>query len=196
MKAYFLIPLLFLSACSTASKLTLRSQQPPADISAVRYPEIINAYHVGRYADPNDELVMHERHTVYRVEENTRWDFHPGTDLHPATMGKNAATMPVACDAAFSPAPVNDAILAEVNAQRLATVQIMMQARTLSSALMQFQRALQQTRTNLQQTAALRVTVNDMKQRLDALESTQGQSSSLPVNNLSTTNATTDPLSP
>jgi hypothetical protein len=196
MKTYYLIPLLFLSACSTAPKLTLRPQQPPADISAVRYPEIINAYHVGRYVDPGDDLVMHEQHTVYRVEENTRWDFHPGTDLHPTTMGNNAATVPVTCDAAFSPAPVNDAILAEVNSQRLATAQIMLQAHTLSAALAQFQSALQQTRTNLQQTAALHVTVNEMKQRLDALESAQGQSSSLPVNNLSTTNEPPDPLSP
>ena len=31
MKTYYLIPLLFLSACSTTPKLTLRPQQPPAD---------------------------------------------------------------------------------------------------------------------------------------------------------------------
>ena len=67
--------------------------------------------------------------------------------------------LPVPRDAAFNPAPVNDAILAEVNAQRLATVQIMLEARTLSAALSQFQIALQQTKTNLQETAVLRVTV-------------------------------------
>jgi hypothetical protein len=189
MKTYYLIPLLFLSACSTAPKLTLRPQQPPADISAVRYPEIINAYHVGRYADPNDELVMHEQHVVYRVEENTRWDLHPGS------VGGNFPMLPPR-DAAFAPAPVSDAILAEINSQRLATAQIMLQARTLSSALMQFQSALQQTRTNLQQTAILRATVSDMKQRLDALESAHGQSPSPPMNNLSTTNEPPDPLSP
>src|ERR1039458_7558 len=79
MKMLPLIPLLFLSACSTAPKLALRPQSPLAatDNSAVRYPEVIHAYHVGRYADPNDGLVMHEQHVVYRVEENTRWDFHP-----------------------------------------------------------------------------------------------------------------------
>ncbi len=79
MKMLPLIPLLFLSACSTAPRLALRPQSPPAatDNSTVRYPEVIHAYHVGRYADPNDGLVMHEQHVVYRVEENTRWDFHP-----------------------------------------------------------------------------------------------------------------------
>ena len=61
-----------------------------------------------------------------------------------------------------------------MNAQKLATVQIMLEARTLSAALAQFQSALQQTKTNLQETAALRATVSDMKQRLDALEDRKG----------------------
>jgi hypothetical protein len=69
----------------------------------------------------------------------------------------------------------------------------MMQARTLSAALAQFQTALQQTKTNLQETVRLRATVNEMKQRLDALESAPVPS---PAASLSTTNATDDPLSP
>jgi len=79
MKMFYLIPLLFLSACSTAPKLTLRLQQPPAsDAAGIRYPEVLHTYHVGRYGDPNDDSLMHEQHVVYRVEENTRWNFHPG----------------------------------------------------------------------------------------------------------------------
>jgi hypothetical protein len=187
MKMFYLIPLLFLSACSTAPKLVLRPQQPlPMDESAVRYPEVLHAYHVGRYADPNDDSIMHEQHVVYRVEENTRWNFHPG----PAD--GNLPALP-SRDAAFAPAPVNDAILAEVNSQRLATTEIMMQARTLSAALAQFQTALQQTKTNFQETVILRATVNEMKQRLDALESAPGQ---LPPSPISSTNEPPDSLSP
>jgi len=183
MKTIYLLPLLLLSACSTP-KLALRPLPPPsaAGNSAVRYPEVVRAYHVGRYAEPNDDLVMHEQHTVFRVEENTRWDLHPGS-------GGGSAIIPR--DAAFSPAPVNDDILAEVNSQRLATAQIMGQSRALSAALMQFQSALQQTKTNWQQTAALHATVSAMQQRLDAIESTQGQTPTI-----STTNAAIDPLSP
>jgi len=187
MKTYYLIPLLFLSACSTAPKLALHPQQsPPMDNDAVRYPEIVRAYHIGRYTDPNDDLIMHEQHVVYRVEENTRWNFHPG----PAD--GNLPALPPR-DAAFAPAPVNDAILAEVNSQRLATTEIMMQARTLSTALAQFQTALSQTKTNFQETVILRATVNEMKQRLDALESAPGQ---LPPSPISTTNEPPDSLSP
>jgi len=187
MKMFYLIPLLFLSACSTAPKLTLRPQQPPmTNADGIRYPEVLHAYHIGRYTDPNDDLIMHEQHVVYRVEENTRWNFHPG----PAD--GNLPALP-SRDAAFAPAPVNDAILAEVNSQRLATTEIMMQARTLSAALSQFQIALQQTKTNIQETVILRATVNEMKQRLDALESAPGQ---LPPPPISTTNEPPDPLSP
>jgi hypothetical protein len=188
MKMFYLLPLLFLSACSTAPRLALRTQQPPplADNSTVRYPEVLHAYHIGRYADPNDDSLMHEQHVVYRVEENTRWNFHPG----PADGNLPASP---SRDAAFAPAPVNDAILAEVNSQKFATAQIMMQARTLSVALSQFQSALQQTKTNLQETARLRVTVNEMQKRLDAIATAEEQS---PVPSISTTNEPADPLSP
>jgi hypothetical protein len=188
MKAYYLIPLLFLSACSTTPKLTMRPQQPPGtNADGIRYPEVLHAYHVGRYADPNDDLIMHEQHVVYRVEENTRWNLHPGP------VDGNLPALP-SRDAAFAPAPVNDAILAEVNSQRLATTEIMMQARILSAALAQFQTALQQTKTNLQETLILRAAVNDMKQRIDALGSAQGQPP--PFSSSTTTNLPPDPLSP
>ena len=174
MKTFYFISLMFLTACSSTPRLALQPQQPPpaADKSTVRYPEVVRAYHVGRYADPNDDLVMHEQHVVYRVEENTRWDLRP---LRAASIGGSVAfsTEPAPRDAAFNPLPVNDAVLAEINAQKLATVQIMVQAQTLSSALAQFQTALQQTRTNFQETAVLRASVIEMKKRLDALETAQ-----------------------
>jgi hypothetical protein len=129
---------------------------------------------------------MHEQHAIYRVEENTRWNFHPG-------LADGNLLAPPPRDAAFAPAPVNDAILAEVNSQRLATTEIMMQARTLTAALSQFQTALQQTKTNFQETVILRATVNDMKQRLAALETAQGQPQTPPI---STTNEPLDSLSP
>jgi hypothetical protein len=173
MKTFYFIPLIFLTACSTTPRLALRPQSPPpaADNSAVRYPEVVRAYHFGRYVDPNDDLVMHEQHVVYRVEENTRWDLHPGSAGGDVFF--SAASSPR--DSAFNPLPVNDAILAEVNAQKLATVQIMVQARILSSALAQFQVALQQTKTNLQEMAVLRASVVEMKKRLDALETAKQQ---------------------
>ncbi|HTX21395.1 MAG TPA: hypothetical protein VMD27_06015 [Candidatus Aquilonibacter sp.] len=190
MKPYYLIPLIFLPACSTAPKLTLQPLPPATatDDSAIRYPEAVRAYYVGRYVDPNDDLVMHEQHVVYRVEENTRWNFHPG----PADGVVPAP--PPARDAAFSPVPVNNDILAQVNSQRIATAEIMAQARVLSGALAQFQAALHQTKTNLQETAMLRAAVMEMNQRLDALEAAQKQAPPPVISPV--TNSTPDALGP
>ena len=181
MKKLYFIPLVFLTACSTTPKLALRPQQPPpaADNASVRYPDMVRAYHFGRYIDPNDDLVMHEQHVVYRVEENTRWNLHSGQTDNVVFQ----FTPPR--DGAFSAAPANDAIVAEMNAQKLATARIMAQAKDLVSALAQFQTALQQTRTNFQETEALRASVIEMKKRLDTLETTRNQplpSLSFPTN--------------
>ena len=132
------------------------------DNSTVRYPESIRAYHIGRYVDPADGLVMHEQHTVYRVEENTRWNLHPGWNM--------AVQFWPPHNPAFNPSPVNDAVLAEVNAQRMATARIVMEARTLAATVSQFQSAFQQTKTNLQEAAVLRAAVIEMNKRLDAVE--------------------------
>lgn len=192
MKPLYLIPLLFLSACSTAPRLALRPQ-PPSSLATdtVRYPEIVRAYHFGRYVDPNDDLVMHEQHVVYRVEENTRWKLQP---LRAATIGYSvvpSAPTSLPQDAAFISLPVNDAMRAEVNAQKLATVQMLSEAKTLMVALAQFQSALAQTKTNLQETAILRASITQMRQRLDALETAPP-----PISTFSTTNAAPDPLVP
>jgi hypothetical protein len=40
----------------------------------LRTPEIVKAYPVGRYVDPTSDRVMHEKHTIYRVEEDAGWN--------------------------------------------------------------------------------------------------------------------------
>ncbi|MGH7989079.1 MAG: hypothetical protein ACREDS_02640, partial [Limisphaerales bacterium] len=115
----------------------------------MRYPEVVRAYHFGRYVDPNNDLVMHEQHVVYRVEENTSWNLHPG----PA--GGSPVSPAPSRNAAFSPTPVNDAILAEVNSQRLATTQIIAGSQILAATLQQLEGALRSARKNEQATATL-----------------------------------------
>jgi hypothetical protein len=47
------------------------------DVRKVRTPEIVKAYPVGRYIDPNFPDQMHERHTVYRHEHAAEWNYRP-----------------------------------------------------------------------------------------------------------------------
>ena len=53
-----------------------------ADMESVRYGENLKAYSFGRYVDPNDGLVMHEAHTVYRVETTAKWNLHPNAPVN------------------------------------------------------------------------------------------------------------------
>ena len=170
MKPFYLIPLLFLSACSTTPKLALRPQpSPPADDSAVRYPEIVRAYHIGRYADPNDDLVMHEQHVMYRVEENTRWDFHPGPAMRSARVA--------AARRGVRSAPVNDAILAEVNAHGWRPAKSWRRPKPCRRRWRSFKMRCSRPKPICRKRGILRASVNDMKQRLAGLESAQGQHS-------------------
>src|SRR6266568_1808458 len=126
MKTLYVIPLLFLSACSTTKtpKLSLRPQElaSPIDEAGTRYPELIGAYHLGRYVDPANAL--HEQHSVYRVEAGSRWNFHPGP--HQA----EAATLPTfSRDAAFSTPPATDEIIAELNRQKQVTESVTAEAK-------------------------------------------------------------------
>jgi hypothetical protein len=45
----------------------------PRDVSRVRLDEQVHAYHLGRLPS-HDRQEMHEAHTVYRVEQDSRWD--------------------------------------------------------------------------------------------------------------------------
>lgn len=45
----------------------------PTDSSRVRFADNVHAYYVGRLPS-SDRREMHEAHTVYRVEQNARWD--------------------------------------------------------------------------------------------------------------------------
>jgi hypothetical protein len=42
-------------------------------VGNVRTPELVKVYGVNRYVDPADPRMVHERHAVYRLEEEPNW---------------------------------------------------------------------------------------------------------------------------
>jgi hypothetical protein len=51
----------------------LTSAGPIGTVSNVRQSELVKVYGVNRYVDPADSRIMHERHAVYRVEQQPAW---------------------------------------------------------------------------------------------------------------------------
>ena len=66
-----------IAGCATKRKYVKPLQGPtsiPIESAAnVRIGEVVKAYPINRYIDPADRKVMHERHVVYRVEEDAAW---------------------------------------------------------------------------------------------------------------------------
>jgi len=129
MKYIALIPLVFVASCASRPQLVVRPAPPAAvePVETVRYSEVVRAYYIGRYVDPNHPETMHDQHPVYRVETSARWNLHPGP-LNTA----NLLNPPP--DAAFTPPPTDDALLAEMNRQREATARVMQEAARLAQS--------------------------------------------------------------
>jgi predicted RNA-binding protein YlxR (DUF448 family) len=79
--------LLLSCCCACATRTTVDSNPigknasatmlPPSRMPKVRTSQTVKAYPVGRYTDPNFPDAMHERHTLYRREQSTQWDYRP-----------------------------------------------------------------------------------------------------------------------
>jgi hypothetical protein len=173
MKLALLIPFPFLLvACATkpvrcveTSPRAVPGTTLPSDgVESVRYAEKIKAYPLGRYVDPNNSRIMHEGHSIYRVETTAKWNLHPN---EPVSMPLGPVHVP---DSARTTAPVGDELVAQLNQQKEATRAIVQGGQAVSQKLGELAGRMQQTQEIAAQNAALKQEVNTTKQRLDALE--------------------------
>ncbi len=161
MKYIALIPLLFVASCASRSQVVLRPTPPPAvePVEAVRYGEVVRAYHVGRYVDPNHPETMHEQHPVYRIEVSARWNLHPG-----AQNTANLLNPPL--NAAYAPPLTNDALVAEMNRQRETTARVMLEAAKLAQSYGELQSFLGEIKNVARNNALLSVLLATNEQRI------------------------------
>jgi hypothetical protein len=161
MKYLALIPLVFVASCASRPQLVVRPAPPAAveQVEAVRYSEVVRAYYVGRFVDPNHPETMNEQHPVYRIETSARWNLHPG----PANTVNLLNPPP---DAAFAPPPMNDAVIAEMNRQREATERVMSEAVRLSRSYEELQNIFSQMKTVARNNALLGARVATTEQRV------------------------------
>ena len=161
MKYLALIPLVFVASCASRPQLVVRPAPPAAvePVEAVRYSEVVRAYYVGRFVDPNHPETMNEQHPVYRIETSARWNLHPG----PANTINLLNPPP---DAAFAPPPTNDAVIAEMNRQREATERVMSEAVRLSRSYEELQNIFSQMKTVARNNALLGARVATTEQRV------------------------------
>ena len=169
MKPFFLaIPVAMLLA-SCASKPAQRIVPVTPEMSgrtlkrgetaSVRHAEVIKAYPVGRYVEPRKRGVMHEAHTIYRVESSPKWNL---------TRPSGPPTIPA--PATTAPKPSGSELTVELNRQRQATQAVIQGGQVVSDKLTEMTAALQQNRVLAEQNAAMHKELQNTRQRLETLE--------------------------
>ena len=176
MKSLFLIPFLLIAACASrpSKKVNIVSLNPSASVASpdgLRTGEQLREYRFGRYVDPGDPLVMHEGHPVYRVETSANWNLRSGDN---SASLRRAIQVPASVSA-------NDAVVAEVNKQRVATRAFTEQAATLNVRLGEMAQAASQTQELAKQNLTLRRDVAALRERLDALDSALREKKAAPA---------------
>jgi hypothetical protein len=170
------IPLILLSAC--ASKKPVVVKMPPAvsgmalttaDAESVRYSENLKAYPIGRYVDPNDGLVMHEAHTIYRVETTAKWNLHP--DVYPyAPCNLPGGPVVGIIDPAHRDSPITPEVVAETDRQKADTQALIAQGHRMNQVLDQLAKALPATSQIAEENAQLKAQTLATERRLEILE--------------------------
>jgi hypothetical protein len=157
-----------LSACATKRppivKITdIPGRTLPSDgIESVRYAENISPYSLGRYVDPNNGRIMHEAHTIYRVESTAKWNLHPN---RPAAVPR-VRTQNVANASALG----RDELIAELNHQKEVTKAVIQGSKAVTQKLGELTKDLQQTRQVAEENVQLKQQLSATNQRLDLLE--------------------------
>jgi uncharacterized coiled-coil protein SlyX len=130
------------------------------DASGLRTQEQLKEYRFGRYVDPVDPLAMHESHPVYRVEASAGWNLDP----------RRAAPTNMRVSVAPPPVSANDAVVAEVNRQRVATRAFTEQTTALNQRLAELSQVVGQTQEVAKQNVALKRELAALQERLTALD--------------------------
>lgn len=166
MKPLPLLLTLFAASCASKPPPVVRIEPSAGrtlnrtEAGTVRLPEKIKAYPLGRYADPNSRGVMHESHTIYRIEETPKWNL----------AGRGRTTTPVTSNASHRDLSRNE-LLVELNRQREATKAVMQSGESVSSKLADLATSLQRNQQTLaEQNAGIRKELKATRERLDTLE--------------------------
>jgi hypothetical protein len=118
-----------------------------------------------RYVDPNNRRLMHEAHTICRVETTPRWNLHSNqlaaVQRGPATRTSNTVS---------ETAPARDELIVELNRQKDATKAVIQGSQTVSQKLGPLGESVQQTKQVAAENLILRREVDATQQRLNALE--------------------------
>ena len=174
MKSFILLFLVLLPSCASrpvpSTWVVETKTFPEPGAGAIRCPDVVRAYHVGRYVDPNYPGVLHEHHPVYRVEVSSRWNLRPDVDGI-----ESRAVAASYTDAAYVPPPSNDLITAELKRQKDATETVMWEATQLAKSYDELQKVIKDMAAVARGNSFLSAAIGQTDHRVARIEKQLGQ---------------------
>jgi hypothetical protein len=154
------------------------AKAPPASLRTV---ERLVAYPVARYIDPNHAGILHEAHTVYRVESQPHWNLRPGNNAGSLPTGGAAGSSGARATSSYSRAgnaspertlPSRDEWLVEVQRQKSANAELLKSHQLLEKQVTALASALARSIEQADRRAQLERDLDSAQSHLSRLEST------------------------
>ena len=145
---------------------------------SLRTQERVVAYPVSRYIDPNHAGILHEGHTMYRVESGPRWNLRPGTVVSALSARHGVAGQ--LCPGANTRAehvsaqrevPTRDEWLVEIQRQKSASAELVKFNQTLEKRISELSTTLSRASHDAEQRARVEKNLDAAEARLHRLES-------------------------
>ncbi|MEK0445801.1 MAG: hypothetical protein RLZZ399_1122 [Verrucomicrobiota bacterium] len=139
------------------------------------------AYPVARYIDPNHAGILHEAHTLYRVESQPHWNLRPGNGVGSLPTGGAAGSCVKASSSSVSRSgnaspertlPSRDEWLVEVQRQKYANAELLKSHQSLEKQVSALASTLARSTEQADRRAQLERDLESAQSRLSRLEST------------------------
>lgn len=165
---------LITTRCLSAREL---AKAPPASLRA---GERVVAYPVARYIDPNHAGILHEAHTVYRVESLPRWNLRPGNSAGSLPTGGAAGSSVKAAGSSVSRSgnaspertlPSRVEWLVEVQRQKSANAELLKSHQLLEKQVTALSATLARSAEQSDRRAQMERELESAQSRLSRLES-------------------------
>jgi hypothetical protein len=138
------------------------------------------AYPVARYIDPNHAGILHEAHTVYRVESRPHWNLRPGSSVGSSSLvaaagsSVGSVSSSINCSGSASPEralPSCDEWLLEMQRQKTASAELFKSHQSLEKQVSAVSAALSSSSQDSDRRAQLEKALEATQSRLSRLES-------------------------
>jgi hypothetical protein len=159
------------SAPRRRPRYTGTTQRRP-DVSGVRTNQIVKAYGIGRYVDPSDCRIMHERHVIYRLEESSGWRLQPPAHQPEILMGPILGLR----RPEYAPEPLEGEVGRELIATRQNTQAAVDGVRTVTEDQVKMRKELGENLQRVSQNEEMLLKqLDDLKRRMDDSEGRQNR---------------------